>query len=84
MKDTGFWMDTSKADRITQIFTYDAEKRLIAAPAQGPSTVKPMFLSGSGGLLSTTEDYFKFARRDRRMLADGTVGVPATCATTLS
>src|SRR5687768_12980510 len=62
MKDTGFWLDASKADRITQIFTYDAEKRLIAAPAQGPSTVKPMFLSGSGGLLSTTEDYFKFAQ----------------------
>jgi CubicO group peptidase (beta-lactamase class C family) len=62
MKDTGFWMDASKADRITQIFTYDAEKRLIAAPAQVTSTVRPMFLSGSGGLLSTTEDYFRFAQ----------------------
>ncbi len=24
MKDTGFWMEASKADRITQMFTYDA------------------------------------------------------------
>ena len=62
MKDTGFWMDASKADRITQIFTYDAQKQLIAAPAAVNATVKPMFLSGSGGLLSTTEDYFKFAQ----------------------
>jgi CubicO group peptidase (beta-lactamase class C family) len=62
MKDTGFWMDASKADRITQVFTYDAEKRLIAPPAQGTPTEKPMFLSGSGGLLSTTEDYLRFAQ----------------------
>lgn len=62
MKDTGFWMDASKADRITQVFTYDAQKRLIAAPAALNPTVKPMFLSGGGGLLSTTEDYFKFAQ----------------------
>ena len=62
MKDTGFWVDASKADRITQIFTYDADKRLIAAPAQGTPTLKPMFLSGSGGLLSTTDDYFRFAQ----------------------
>ena len=62
MKDTGFWMDAAKADRITRIFTYDAQKRLVAAPAALNPTAKPMFLSGSGGLLSTTEDYFKFAQ----------------------
>jgi CubicO group peptidase (beta-lactamase class C family) len=62
MKDTGFWVDGSKADRVTQIFTYDADKRLIAASAQGSPAVKPVFLSGSGGLLSTTEDYFRFAQ----------------------
>jgi len=64
MKDTGFWMDASRADRITQMFTYDADKRIVAAPAsaQGNPTLKPMFLSGSGGLLSTTNDYFRFAQ----------------------
>ena len=62
MKDTGFWVDASKADRITQIFTYDADKRIMAAPAQGSPTRKPVFLSGSGGLLSTTDDYFRFAQ----------------------
>ncbi len=62
MKDTGFWVDASKADRITQIFTYDADKRIVAAPAQGSPTRKPVFLSGSGGLLSTSDDYFRFAQ----------------------
>ena len=40
MKDTGFWVDGSKADRVTQIFTYDADKRLIAAPTQGSPTAE--------------------------------------------
>ena len=62
MKDTGFWMDASKADRITQMFTYDPNKRIIAAPAPGNPTLKPVFLSGSGGLLSTTDDYFRFVQ----------------------
>jgi CubicO group peptidase (beta-lactamase class C family) len=62
MKDTGFWVDASKADRVTSVFTYGPEKRLIPAmPSRDPSS-KPEFLSGSGGLLSTTDDYFRFAQ----------------------
>ena len=34
MKDTGFWVDGSKADRVTQMFTYDSDKRIMAAPVQ--------------------------------------------------
>jgi CubicO group peptidase (beta-lactamase class C family) len=44
------------------VFTYDPDKRLIIAPAQRDSSSKPVFLSGSGGLLSTTDDYFRFAQ----------------------
>jgi CubicO group peptidase (beta-lactamase class C family) len=62
MHDTGFWVDQSKADRVTKIFTYGADKRITTAPNQGNPTTKPVFLSASGGLLSTTEDYFKFAQ----------------------
>ena len=66
MNDTGFWVDKSKADRVTSIFTYGPDKHLIsatAAPGQrGDPSSKPAFLSGSGGLLSTTNDYFKFAQ----------------------
>ena len=62
MKDTGFWVDASKADRVTQMFTYDPDKRIITAPTQENPTLKPVFLSGSGGLFSTTDDYFRFAQ----------------------
>jgi CubicO group peptidase (beta-lactamase class C family) len=66
MNDTGFWVDKSKADRVTSIFTYGPDKHLISATAaqgqRGDPSSKPAFLSGSGGLLSTTNDYFKFAQ----------------------
>ena len=65
MKDTGFWVDASKVDRVTSVFTYGPDKRLIPRRSAGttsdPSS-KPVFLSGSGGLLSTTDDYFRFAQ----------------------
>jgi CubicO group peptidase (beta-lactamase class C family) len=66
MKDTGFWVEASKMDRVTSAFTYGPDKRLIHATTQqggrdAPSS-KPVFLSGSGGLLSTTDDYFRFAQ----------------------
>jgi CubicO group peptidase (beta-lactamase class C family) len=65
MKDTGFWVDPSKVDRVTSVFTYGPDKRLIRATPEkrydAPSA-KPVFLSGSGGLLSTTDDYFQFAQ----------------------
>ena len=66
MKDTGFSVDKSKVDRVTNIFTYDADKRLVSArdtqEQRGDPSATPVFLSGSGGLLSTTDDYFRFAQ----------------------
>lgn len=70
MKDTGFWVEASKADRVTKMFTYGPDKRIMMAPTQGDPTSKPVFLSGSGGLLSTTDDYRRFAQ----MLLDGGQG----------
>jgi CubicO group peptidase (beta-lactamase class C family) len=67
MKDTGFWVDASKVDRVTSMFTYGPDKRIIAAPQRRVPSSKPVFLSGSGGLLSTTDDYFRFAQ----MMLDG-------------
>ena len=63
MRDTGFWVDASKVDRVTRIHTYGADKKIVLAPDgnRDPSR-KPRFLSGSGGLLSTTEDYWRFAQ----------------------
>jgi CubicO group peptidase (beta-lactamase class C family) len=62
MNDTGFWVDPAKKDRITNIHTYSPDKKIITATAQGNPTRKPVFFSGSGGLLSTTEDYFRFTQ----------------------
>jgi CubicO group peptidase (beta-lactamase class C family) len=66
MKDTGFYVEKSKVDRVTSIFTYGPDKRVIRATAaqeqRGDPSSKPVFLSGSGGLLSTTDDYFRFAQ----------------------
>ena len=44
------------------MLTYGDDKRIITAPNQGDPTRKPVFLSGGGGLLSTTEDYLRFAQ----------------------
>ena len=64
MNDTGFWVDASKLDRVSSVFTYDEQKHLVRAPVdtQRSPSVKPAFLSGSGGLYSTTDDYFRFAQ----------------------
>ena len=88
MRDTGFWVDAAKADRVTQIFTYGPDKRIMTAPALGNPTLKPVFLSGSGGLLSTTDDYFRFAQmllnggevNGRRLLNASTVELMRTNA----
>jgi CubicO group peptidase (beta-lactamase class C family) len=67
MHDTGFAVAPAKAGRVTNVFTYDADKHIAPAASQTDPTRKPVFLSGSGGLLSTTGDYWKFAQ----MLLDG-------------
>jgi CubicO group peptidase (beta-lactamase class C family) len=70
MKDTGFWVEPGKRDRLTRLHTYGPDKRVVLAQSTNNNndpTRRPRFLSGSGGLLSTTEDYWRFAQ----MLLDG-------------
>jgi CubicO group peptidase (beta-lactamase class C family) len=63
MKDTGFWVEPEDAGRVVAIHAYDEEKHVVAAPGGAtPRTTKPDFLSGSGGLVSTAEDYWRFAQ----------------------
>ena len=70
MADTGFWQPSANAGRIAKINTYK-DGKIITAPTQGDPTKKPSFLSGSGGLSSTTEDYWKFCNM---VLAGGQSG----------
>jgi CubicO group peptidase (beta-lactamase class C family) len=61
MVDTGFWQPAANAGRIAKVNTYK-DGKIVSAPQQGDITRKPSFLSGSGGLSSTTEDYYKFCQ----------------------
>lgn len=70
MADTGFVVPPEKRDRVAVMYGFDAQGRLEARP-QHP-WVDPAFLaerppgmtyvSGSGGLWSTADDYLTFAR----------------------
>ena len=61
MVDTGFWAPGEKATRVVAIHTYD--NGVIKGPAENKVTSeKPTFLAGSGGLVSTAEDYWRFAQ----------------------
>ena len=51
----------ANAARIDKVNTYK-DGRIVSAPQQGDITKKPSFLSGSGGLSSTTEDYYRFCQ----------------------
>jgi len=61
MVDTGFWAPQEKAARVVAIHSY--ENGVIKGPAENRvGTTKPSFLAGSGGLMSTAEDYWRFAQ----------------------
>jgi CubicO group peptidase (beta-lactamase class C family) len=62
MADTGFWVSPDKASRVVAIHTYDANGKIMAQQDQKVTTSKPVFLSGSGGLMSTAKDYWRFAQ----------------------
>jgi CubicO group peptidase (beta-lactamase class C family) len=60
MKDTGFTVAKEKADRV-------AEPQIDAATGKRPPmprdlTLRPAFLSGGGGMVSTAPDYLRFAQ----------------------
>ena len=71
MKDAGFYVPADKRARFAQVYTSDAEGHLHADPgAAGLSfgyTEQPTLPSGGGGMVSSAEDYLRFAQ----MLANG-------------
>ncbi len=85
MVDTGFWMPDTKAGRVVAVHTY--ENGVIKGPAENRvTTTKPSFLAGSGGLMSTAEDYWRFSQAvlnggqldGKRILKDDTVKLMRT------
>lgn len=62
MTDTGFWAPGEKAARVVAVHTYDAEGRIRTTGPNRVTSERPRFLSGSGGLMSTAADYWRFAQ----------------------
>jgi CubicO group peptidase (beta-lactamase class C family) len=63
MVDTGFWVDPSKASRVSRIHNYGPNGTITATGTSNVfNTSKPKFLAGAGGLTSTIQDYWRFTQ----------------------
>ena len=68
MKDTGFSVPDEKIERFAACYRRAPDKSLQLAddPITSVYRTAPSFLSGGGGLVSTTEDYLRFCEMLRR------------------
>ncbi len=84
MKETGFSMPAEQTGRLPSQYVTDFETGTLELQTlSGPDvwTTPPAFPSGASGLLSTVDDYLRFARlllngglyRDRRLLSERSV-----------
>jgi len=64
MLDTGFTVPESSAGRLSGLYRRGADKKVVLMEdAQASSYLRPRsFLSGGGGLVSTTPDYLRFVQ----------------------
>jgi CubicO group peptidase (beta-lactamase class C family) len=64
MNDTGFMVPEEKAHRFAACYRRDASKKLVLVddPQVSGYRKEPSFLSGGGGLVSTTSDYLRFCQ----------------------
>jgi CubicO group peptidase (beta-lactamase class C family) len=70
MKDAGFYVPADKRARFATNYRADEKETLTVTQAGSPPTdytTEPGMASGGGGLVSTPEDYYRFAQ----MLANG-------------
>jgi CubicO group peptidase (beta-lactamase class C family) len=64
MTDTSFTVPDQKVDRFAACYRRDSSKRLVLVddPKRSGYRQEPSFLSGGGGLVSTTTDYLRFCQ----------------------
>jgi CubicO group peptidase (beta-lactamase class C family) len=64
MNDTGFAVPDEKVDRFAACYRRNASKKLVLVddPRRSGYRGEPSFLSGGGGLVSTTPDYLRFCQ----------------------
>jgi CubicO group peptidase (beta-lactamase class C family) len=70
MADTDFWIPPEKRHRAARVYRTDPRTQTLKAMKFAPRTTPPAFTGGGGGLVSTADDYLKFARM---LLGDGEV-----------
>jgi CubicO group peptidase (beta-lactamase class C family) len=86
MTDTAFWVPQAKRGRLAEIYDRDPQTGRQVPASRPVPTAAPVFQSGSGALLSTVDDYLKFARMllgkgrlgDTRILSRPTVAMMTT------
>ncbi len=62
MADTDFYFPPEKRDRAAVVYRQDAETGALEPVAFQRHDAPPAFCGGGGGLISTADDYLKFAR----------------------
>jgi CubicO group peptidase (beta-lactamase class C family) len=66
MKDAGFYVPSSKRHRFVTLYHTNAQGELVAEPTHGglggDFAEQPTMPSGGGGMVSTAEDYLRFAQ----------------------
>ena len=62
MRDTGFFVPAESVDRLAALYQFRPgnSPHLVEAPEQSRYLRPPSYLSGAGGLVSTTHDYVAF------------------------
>ncbi len=70
MVDTDFWVPPEKRDRAAVVYRYEEASGELKPVDFAKLTAPPAFCGGGGGLISTADDYLKFARM---MLGKGEV-----------
>ena len=85
MKDAGFFVPVEKRSRFATNYRDDPEKHLVPVASENDPrhdyAAQPTAPSGGGGMVSTAEDYYRFAQMlanggklgDKRILAPATV-----------
>ncbi len=62
MPDTAFFVPADKAARLAKGYKLNEQNGVEPLPKQGAPSQAPVYLSGSGGLYSTTGDFLRFAQ----------------------
>ena len=62
MVDTDFWIPPEKRDRAAVVYKLKDDQATSSRCRSAPTARRRAFTGGGGGLISTVDDYLKFAR----------------------